>query len=202
MKSAKALQTERPHPTDFKRPTPRPKSAVVAYPWHRIVLQRIHLEIKLNIAKTARALTCLGIFMAFNNGALAQERGTREEAKMMVDAAVEHVRKVGPEQAFRDFSDKNNKAWQNKDLYVMAYRNDGTCVGHGANERLIGKNLFELKDPTGKFLIKEMTSAAAKGGGWVDYEWAHPQTKKIESKVTFVRRLVNFDGWVGVGVYR
>jgi hypothetical protein len=32
---------------------------------------------------------------------------------------------VGPEQAFKDFSDKSNKAWQKKELCVMAYRNDG-----------------------------------------------------------------------------
>lgn len=134
--------------------------------------------------------------------ALAQENGTRDEAKAMVDAAVDHVKKVGPDQAFKDFTDKSNATWRKKDLYVMAYSNDGTCVGHGANDRLIGKNLIELKDPNGKPLIKELITAASKGGGWVEYEWAHPQTKKIESKITFARKLANYDGWVGVGVYR
>jgi signal transduction histidine kinase len=134
--------------------------------------------------------------------AWANESGTREEAKAMVDAAVEHVKKVGPEQAFKDFSDKNNKAWQKKDLYVMAYSSAGVCVGHGANDKLIGKDLSALKDPNGKELIKELSAAANKGGGWVDYEWAHPQTRKVESKTTFARKLANFDGWVGVGVYR
>lgn len=148
---------------------------------------------------------CLvGATMAFSfqASALAQEIGNRDEAKAMVDAAVDHVKKVGPDQAFKDFSDKANTTWHKKDLYVMAYRNDGTCVGHGANERLIGKNLMELKDPNGKFLIKELLAAAGKGGGWVEYEWAHPQSKKLESKITYAQKLGNFDGWVGVGVYR
>ena len=135
-------------------------------------------------------------------GAAAADGGTKEEAKAMVDAAVEHVKKVGPEQAFKDFTaDKAN--WTRKDLYVMAYDAKGTCVGHGANEKLIGKNLIELKDPNGKQLVKEMTDTAmSKGSGWVEYEWPHPQTKKIESKATFVRKLANYDGWVGVGIYR
>jgi cytochrome c len=135
--------------------------------------------------------------------ALAQsEFGTRAEAKIMVDAAVEHLRKVGPEQAFKDFTDKSNKAWQNKDLYVFAYTMEGVNVAHGANERLIGKNLIDLKDPAGKFLIRELRDTAAKGGGWVEYEWPHPQTKKIEQKVSYVRKFVNFEGFIGVGVYR
>lgn len=135
--------------------------------------------------------------------ALAQsEFGTRAEAKTMVDAAVEHLRKVGPEQAFKDFTDKSNKAWQNKDLYVFAYTMEGVNVAHGANERLIGKNLIDLKDPAGKFLIRELRDTAAKGGGWVEYEWPHPQTKKIEQKISYVRKFVNFEGFIGVGVYR
>lgn len=133
---------------------------------------------------------------------LAQDTGTREEAKAMVDAAVEHVKKVGPEQAFKDFSDKSNKTWQKKDLYAFAYSMDGVNVAHGANEKLVGKNLIELKDPNGKPLIQELRAAAQKGSGWVEYDWPHPQTKKIESKVSFVRKLSNFDGFVGVGVYR
>jgi signal transduction histidine kinase len=132
---------------------------------------------------------------------LAQTSGTRDEAKATVEAAVAHAHKVGAEQAFKDFTtDKAN--WNRKDLYVMAYDNNGKCVGHGANEKLIGKVLIDLKDPNGKLLIQELIKTAKNGGGWVDYEWGHPQTKKLESKSTYAMKLNNFDGWVGVGVYR
>ena len=95
-------------------------------------------------------LACL----TFTGVTLAQERGTREEAKAMVDAGIEHVKKVGPDQAFKDFSDKSNKDWQKKDLYIFAYTMEGVNVAHGANAKLIGKNLIELKDPNGKPLIQ------------------------------------------------
>jgi len=133
--------------------------------------------------------------------ATAQTAGTRDEAKALVDAAVEHVKKVGPEQAFKDFTD-DKAAWTKKDLYVMAYDNHGKCVGHGANPKLVGKDLIDLKDPNGKPLIRELIDIARKGGGWVDYDWPHPQTKKLEGKSTYARELPNFDGWVGVGIYR
>ena len=146
----------------------------------------------------------LALALAFMSAAVRadEEKGTREEAKAMVDAAVEHVKKVGPEQAFKDFTDKSNKAWQKKDLYVFAYNMEGVNVGHGANDKLVGKNLIELKDPNGKPLIQELRDVARKGGGWVEYDWPHPQTKKIESKASYVRKLLNYDGFVGVGVYR
>ena len=155
----------------------------------KTLLRLVHLMLLWTVAGLASA-------------APADDRGTREEARAMVDAAVEHVKNVGPEQAFKDFTDKANPAWHKKDLYVFAYTLNGVNVGHGANARLVGKNLIELRDPNGKFLIQELRDTAVKGGGWVEYEWPHPQTLKIEAKASYVRRTVNFDGWLGVGVYR
>jgi signal transduction histidine kinase len=140
--------------------------------------------------------------MALAVMAAASEHGTRDEAKAMTDAAVEHAKKVGPEQAFKDFT-TDKARWSKKDLYVMAYDMKGVCVGHGANEKLIGRNLIDLKDPNGVMVVAELVKTAqTKGQGWVDYVWPHPQSKKLEEKSTYVRKLANYEGWVGVGVYR
>ncbi|AOG24183.1 cache domain-containing protein [Acidovorax sp. RAC01] len=149
-----------------------------------------------------RILVTAAVFGLLSVNAWAQENGTRDEAKAMVDAAVEHVKKVGPDQAFKDFTNKENKAWQKKDLYVFAYNSEGVNMAHGANDKLVGKNLIDLKDPNGKPLIRELRDTAQKGGGWVEYDWPHPQSKKIESKISYTRKMTNFDGFIGVGVYR
>ncbi len=150
----------------------------------------------------APVLLALALTLGFQATSLAQENGTRDEAKAMVEAAVDHARKVGPEQAFKDFTDKSNKTWQKKDIYIFAYTMEGVNVAHGANDKLVGKTLIDLKDSNGKPLIQDLRSTAQKGGGWVEYEWPHPQSKKIESKVSFVRKMANFEGFVGAGVYR
>jgi signal transduction histidine kinase len=152
--------------------------------------------------KVAQFLLAGVACLTFTGVTLAQDRGTRDEAKAMVDAGIEHVKKVGPDQAFKDFSDKSNKDWQKKDLYIFAYSMEGVNVAHGANAKLIGKNLIELKDPNGKPLIQALRDTAAKAPDWVDYEWPHPETKKNEGKSSYVRKMVNFDGFLGVGVYR
>jgi cytochrome c len=132
----------------------------------------------------------------------AQDRANKDEAKAMAEQAAAYVAKVGPEQAFKEFSDKSNAKWKNKDLYVFAYNMKGDCVAHGANESLIGKNLIDLKDTNGKPIIQEMMTAVKPGSGTVDYAWAHPQTKNVEAKTSFVVKTANYDGFVGVGAYR
>ncbi|HEX6362949.1 MAG TPA: cache domain-containing protein [Albitalea sp.] len=142
-------------------------------------------------------------FVLLAPAGLAQERGTKEEAKALADAAAAHVKKVGAEKAFKDFSN-DKAAWTRKDLYVIAFDMSGQCLAHGANEKLIGKNLIEMKDQHGKYFTKAIIDVAkgASGSGWTDYEWVHPQTKKLEPKSTYSVKLTGFEGVVGVGIYR
>ncbi|MBK7006294.1 MAG: cache domain-containing protein [Burkholderiales bacterium] len=139
-------------------------------------------------------------FVSF--GAMAQDHGTKDEAKAMVNAALAHVKKAGNDQAFKDFTaDKAN--WTKKDLYVFAMDMKGVVLAHGANEKLVGKNLIELKDQNGKGFAREFIEVGStKGEGWVDYDWAHPVTKKVEGKTSYVKRIPGFDGFVVVGAYR
>lgn len=134
--------------------------------------------------------------------AFAEVRGSTTEAKALADKAAAHVAKVGPEKAFKDFNDKSNTTWQNKDLYVFAYNMNGECQANGANNSLVGRKLTDLKDANGKLIIQEMLTAASKGSGSVDYSWAHPQTKTVEPKTSYVVKLSNYDGFVGVGAYK
>lgn len=134
--------------------------------------------------------------------AQAQDRGTADEAKVMVDKALAHIKAAGTEKAFEDFSAKDGK-WQNKDLYVFVINYEGVTTAHGANKALVGKNLGELKDPNGKFFIKEMAEVAkTKGNGWVDYMFTDPATKKNGNKSSYVAKIPGFDGYVGVGIYK
>lgn len=134
--------------------------------------------------------------------AFAQERGSRDEAVALVDKAVAHVKRVGAEQAYKDFT-ADRPSWSNKDLYVFVTGLDGVMLANGANERLVGKNLMELKDQNGKAFVKEYLAAAqAKGNAWTDYDWPNPTTKKIEQKTSYVRRIDGVPAVVGVGVYR
>lgn len=136
-------------------------------------------------------------------GAQAQERGTKDEAKALADAAWEHVKKVGEEKAFQDFTHDKSK-WVRKDLYVAATDVEGVTLAHGANEKLVGKSMMAIKDAKGLSFMAKMIDAAKSpsGSGWVDYDWANPLTKKIEGKTSYVRLLPSGKTVVSVGFYR
>ena len=148
-----------------------------------------------------RPLLALFASLAFVAGASAQDNGTRDEAKALTDAAIAHMKKVGNDKAFDDFT-KDKATWTKKDLYVFVFDTDANWKAHGANEKLVGKNLLNLKDQNGKEFVKEFVAAAGKGEGWVDYDWAHPTTKKVEGKATYVKRVAGSNLAVAVGVYR
>ena len=143
------------------------------------------------------ALACLCVAGV----AMAEERGSKDEAKAMADAAFEHIKKVGPEKAYKDFT-TDKAAWTKKDLYVMVFDSKGVTQAHGGNEKLVGKDLSAMKDANGLPIVGGLISLAAKGGGWFDYDWPDPITKKLMPKSTFARKQPNGEGFIGVGVYR
>lgn len=133
----------------------------------------------------------------------ADERGTKEEATAMVERGLAHIKRVGAEQAFKDFSDKGNADWHVKDVYLFCYDLKAVNTCHGANSALIGKDLSDMKTADGQLLIKNMIAMTReKGNGWITYEWSHPQTKKVEPKQAFVKRIPDTEGFIGAGVYR
>ena len=76
-------------------------------------------------------------------------------------------------------------------------------MSHGVNEKLIGKQMLEIKDPSGRQFVKDFIASAQKTAeGWVDLEWAHPVTKKPEPKTMNTRRVPGKDAVLVVGYYR
>lgn len=133
--------------------------------------------------------------------ALAAEFGTKDEAVAMVKRVQEQFKKDGPEATFKAVSDKSVKAYHDRDLYPFIYNMKGVNVAHGARPALIGKNLIDLKDQDGKYLIREMIKISeGPGNGWVDYKWPNPITNKIEDKSSYIEKMGDY--FVGVGIYK
>jgi cytochrome c len=130
------------------------------------------------------------------------EFGTKDEAVAMVKRAQEMFKKDGADAVFKAVSDPSNKEFHDRDLYVYIYTLSGLCVAHGARPALIGKNLIDIKDQDGNYLIRaHIEMAKGPGSGWVSYKWPNPITNKIEDKTSYVEKMGD-DYFVGVGVYK
>jgi signal transduction histidine kinase len=63
----------------------------------------------------------------------------------------------------------------------------GIVLAHPYNPSIVGKDLTDVPDANGKKYRREIIElAAAKGKGWVDYQYKNPTTGKIEPKTTYI----------------
>jgi cytochrome c len=130
----------------------------------------------------------------------AAQFATKDEAMAMVKKATAMIKEQGPQKAYTEI---DNKAGQftDRDLYVVVYGLDGKVLAHGANEKLIGKDLLEAQDVDGKYFVKERVELARKQGTfWQDYKFVNPTTKKIEPKQMYCEKLD--ETAVCAGVYK
>ncbi len=148
-------------------------------------------------------VTIIGVsFLVLMAGSItsAAEFGTATEAEALVKKAIQLIKADGREKAFAEINNKKGK-FVDRDLYVFVYDMSGKCVAHGFNQKMIGKELAEMKDPDGKFFVKERIEIAkTKGSGWQDYKFTDPITKQLEPKSAYVERVENLI--VGCGVYK
>lgn len=139
-------------------------------------------------------------FVTATGSVFASQRGTKSEAKALVEKAQAYIKENGKEKALAELNNPKGK-FIDRDLYVFAYDFKGTNLAFATNKRLVGKNLLIIQDPDGKFVIKDLIETARKGGGWYDYKWSNHQTKKVENKTTYVVKID--DGmFIGCGAYK
>ena len=133
----------------------------------------------------ALALACARLAGAARAAAKAEPA----DAEALVKKAVAYVRANGADKAYEEFT--NGKAFKDGELYIFAYDFSGKCLAHGANPKLVGKDLMGLKDPDGKPLIQMLLDVAkTKGHGWTDtVKFRNPVTDKIQTRVNYIERV-------------
>jgi len=141
-----------------------------------------------------------GLLLALTQTVFAKDEfASPKEAEAMVAKAVAAI-KAGKAKTYEEISKKDPK-WVDRDLYVTVYDLTGKVLAHGANEKMVGKDLIELKDPDGKPFVKERVDLAkSKGKFWQDYKFTDPVTKKVLPKQMYCEKLD--DSAVCAGVYK
>jgi cytochrome c len=143
--------------------------------------------------KLALGLAMAALFLVGS----AQAENKKSYVLGMMEKAVSHYNSVGQDQAFKDFD--TSADFKTGEYYVIAQSlDDGRIIYHGANKKLVGKNLMKVKDTDGKPFVKEMVELArGEGKGWVSYKWPHPVTKQISQKYTYVTRIAEITLLIG-----
>lgn len=149
-------------------------------------------------------LVCMLLAVASFN-VQAEDHGTADEAVALVKKVIVFYKANGPEKTWAEINNRENPKFVYKDLYVFSggMTPNTPTPAHGANAKLVGKVMSDLKDVDGVPFTKLMGEVAKskEGKGWVDYKWPNPITKKIEQKSTYVER-IDDSFYIACGIYK
>ena len=101
--------------------------------------------------------------------------------------------------AFGEF-DRPGSRWRTFPTYLFVYDTSGTCLWHGSNRDLIGRNLISFRDGLGKPVVQFFTEIgrrpARDASDWVFYLFAEQNEFLPQWKGAYVRKAVTPDGRV------
>ena len=122
------------------------------------------------------------------------------EAKALVKKAVAFMKQNGNEKALAAFNNPKGQ-FVKGELYIFVLDSKAVMLANGGNQKLVGKNLHDLKDAAGSYISRDQVAIAHKGGGWApEYKWSNPVSKKIETKIAYIEPAGDLA--VGCGFYK
>jgi signal transduction histidine kinase len=85
--------------------------------------------------------------------------------------------------------------------YFYVYDFDCVNIAHARQKDLQGQNLYNYIDSRGKFVIRDLSSMAQLGGGYVEFYWIKPGDTGEKKKLGYVESIPNTNFFIGTGVY-
>jgi len=137
-----------------------------------------------------RISAAVAVVLCASAGAVAAAgNASKDDAVAMVKKGVPFNKANGTGKGYAEIPSKIGP-FRDRDLYLVVYGMDGVVYAHGANERMVGRNLIDLRDIDGKPFVQERVDLAkTKGVFWQDYKFTNPITKKPEPKQMYCERL-------------
>lgn len=129
----------------------------------------------------------------------ANAAASKQDAQAIVDKAAAYAASNGKDKLIAE-ANKKDGPFQQDDLYIFVFDQNGTLIANPANPNLVGQNDVAKPDADGKLFRKDILNVAkTQGSGWVDYKWLNPTSGKVEPKTSYVKK--QGDVIIGAGVY-
>ncbi len=87
------------------------------------------------------------------------------------------------------------------DDYFFAFDTGGRNLLHPRQPELQGQDLWDLRDPDGVLVIRELIARAHEGGGYVRYLWDKPSARTLKPKLAYAISLPRWNMVIGTGLY-
>ena len=126
-------------------------------------------------------------------------QGSADEALALVHKAMALHRRAGP--ATLEAITSNGTEFADRDMYVFAFDRQGIYRAFAGNAAKVGTAVRDVPGVDGDKLVRDAFEQAEHGGGWVDYQFANPQTGATDLKTSYVMS-IGPDLILGCGVYK
>ena len=119
----------------------------------------------------------------------------------MAERACALVHTVGLEQARAQLQDPRG-GFVDRDLYVFVFDREGVYEVMGTELQKVGTSLLDVSgvDDTQQ-VLEDAWERADQGGGWIEYNFTHPDSGQVRGKSSYVMPLQS-DLLIGCGAYR
>ena len=148
-----------------------------------------------------KLLLTTSLCLALAAGPALAAEPTEKDAIAMVERGAALIKSKGKAEMMKRILAKDKEFVQGP-LYIdMRDLYTGIVLAHPINPSIIGKDLTDVPDATGKKYRREIIDLGqAKGKGWVDYQYKNPVSGKIEPKTTYILRVD--DVVLEAGIYK
>jgi methyl-accepting chemotaxis protein len=126
-------------------------------------------------------------------------QGSADEALALVRKAVALHGSQGAAALSRITDEKGGFA--DRDMYVFAFDRQGIYRAFAGKPEKVGTAVRDNPGVDGEKLVREAFEQSERGGGWVDYDFANPQTGSVDLKTSYVEP-IGRDLLLGCGVYK
>lgn len=87
------------------------------------------------------------------------------------------------------------------DGYFFAYGDDGVNIVLPVQPDLVGRDLIDVQDAKGQYVIRDLIRIANSGGGFYQYVWHQPSINRSTEKLSYVVRIPKLGWMMGTGLY-
>jgi len=128
------------------------------------------------------------------------QQGSADEAKALVDKALELRRSGGRGDGFAREITAPQSGLFDRDMYVFVLDRSGQYLAFAGNPSKVGTRVQDVAGIDGNALMESIAQQADSAPGWVEYDIVNPTNGQVQTKMSYV---VKVDGmYVGCGVYK
>ncbi len=173
-------------------------------------LHSISFRIALVVLLAVTAVSSVG-FLAYRDLAQALREQKAGELHNQVETALSVIEGYRARAAKGEMSDADAQAAAKAAIrpvrfgadrnYFFVYDMTGINILLPAKPELEGKNLIDMKDQSGRFIIRDMIATAKAGGGLYVYDWLKPGDQAPSVKLSYAMAVPGWNWMLGTGFH-